>query len=126
MPPSKILIVEDESDVLSIMRGLIRELIDGYDIITVGSGAEALACVENESVALVLTDYHMPGVNGLDLARGIKVRRPDVKVMMITAYPSADLEQRARAVGVDEFLSKPFALERLTSLLWRLLNIGGQ
>jgi CheY-like chemotaxis protein len=121
-PNRAILIVEDEPDILYIMRGLIRELAKGYEIVTVGSGSEAIEKIAGRDVALVVTDYHMPEMNGLELAEQIHQRWPGLPVIMVTAYANTRLERQAAAVGVREFLAKPFALESLKQALSRTLG----
>lgn len=112
-----ILIVEDEPDILLILRSLLRELARGYTIITVSSGAEALARVTLEPVTLVLTDYNMPGMDGLELTRQIKMVAPKTHVVLVTAFATLDLEQKARLAGVNDFLAKPFAIEQLIRIV---------
>lgn len=121
-PARTILVVEDEPDVLIIMRSLLRELTSGYEIITVGSGTDALARVLHGKVALIITDYNMPGMNGLDLLRRVRAASPDTRVIMVTAYPSRELERQARAEGVVAFLPKPFALDQLIEAMQRALQ----
>ena len=60
-----IVLVEDEPDILSILHRLMRDLTGGYDIVTVSSGIDALAQIALRTVPLVITDYNMPGMNGL-------------------------------------------------------------
>ncbi|NJN17012.1 MAG: response regulator [Oscillochloris sp.] len=121
-PPRTILVVEDEPDVLLIMRSLLRELTSGYEITTVGSGFDALALVQKGGIALVLTDYNMPGLNGLELLRRIKSVSPATKVIMVTAFAGADLERKARAAGASAFLPKPFGLDELIGAMQRALS----
>lgn len=71
-----IILVEDEPDILIILHRLMRDLTGGYDIITVNSGADALAQIALRRVPLVITDYNMPGMNGLQLAAAIKETSP--------------------------------------------------
>jgi CheY-like chemotaxis protein len=120
-PTRAILIVEDEPDILYIMRGLLRELAKGYEIITVASGTEAIERIAKHDVALVVTDYHMPEMNGLELAEQINSHTPHIPVIMVTAYANARLEKQAAAYGVRAFLAKPFALESLKTALAEVL-----
>jgi two-component system, response regulator FlrC len=120
--PRIILIVEDEPDILYILRGLIRELTAGYEIVAVSNGNAALEQLAQRSVALVVTDYHMPEMTGLQLAEQVRAGWPDVPVIMVTAYSTARIEKQAAAAGVREFLAKPFALEHLKAALARVLG----
>ncbi len=117
-----IILVEDEPDILIILHRLMRDLTGGYDIITVNSGADALAQIALRRVPLVITDYNMPGMNGLQLAAAIKETSPDTCVVMITAYATPELEKRAREQRIDYYLAKPFPLDRLEHIVRDVLR----
>ena len=117
-----IILVEDEPDILIILHRLMRDLTGGYDILTVNGGAEALAQLELRPVPLVITDYNMPGMNGLQLAAAIKETSPETRVVMITAYATPELERKAREQRVDYYLPKPFPLDRLEQIVKDVLN----
>lgn len=123
--PRTILIVEDEPDVLLIMRSLLRELTSGYEILAVNNAIDALAHINSRRVALLLTDYNMPGMNGLDLLARVRTTSPDTKTIMVTAFPAPDLERKARAAGVIAFLPKPFSLDQLIGAMERGLQAAG-
>ncbi|MEF3273414.1 MAG: response regulator [Chloroflexus sp.] len=112
-----IILVEDEPDILIILHRLMRDLTGGYDIITVNSGADALAQIALRRVPLVITDYNMPGMNGLQLAAAVKETSPNTIVVMITAYATPELERRAREQRIDYYLPKPFPLDRLEQIV---------
>lgn len=117
-----IVLVEDEPDILVILHRLMRDLTGGYDIVTVTSGAEALAQIALRPVPLVITDYNMPGMNGLQLTSAIKETSPDTRVVLITAYATPELERKARDIRVDYYLPKPFPLDRLEQIVRDVLN----
>jgi two-component system, response regulator, stage 0 sporulation protein F len=116
-----ILIVEDEPDILTILHRLIRALTSDYDIITAGSGTAALEQLALRTVRLVITDYNMPGMNGLQLAAAVKARVPGMPVVLMTAYTTPDLMRRARDRGVDRYLSKPFQVSTIEQVVQDLL-----
>ena len=117
-----IILVEDEPDILIILHRLMRDLTGGYDIVTVNGGAEALAQIALRPVPLVITDYNMPGMNGLQLTAAIKETSPDTRVVLITAYATPELEKRAREQRVDHYLPKPFPLDRLEQIVRDVLR----
>lgn len=86
------------------------------------SGADALAQIALRRVPLVITDYNMPGMNGLQLAAAVKETSPDTSVVMITAYATPELEKRAREQRVDYYLPKPFSLDRLEQIIRDVLQ----
>src|SRR5262245_819679 len=96
LPPA-IVLVDDEPDVRIILRRLLAFVLKGYTIITVGTGADALAVVAARPVPLLMTDYNMPGMNGVELAQRVKATSPTTTVVLITAFASPELEQQGIA-----------------------------
>ncbi|UPG74357.1 response regulator [Roseomonas gilardii subsp. gilardii] len=96
----------------------------GFRISTAGSGAEALACPALPRVELLVTDLAMPGMNGLELARQVRQRRPGLGVLLITGFvgeaAEADLAE-ARAGGPFAILRKPVTVEQITAAIASLL-----
>lgn len=117
-----IILVEDEPDILIILHRLMRDLTGGYDIVTVNGGAEALAQIAMRRVPLLITDYNMPGMNGLQLTSAVKESSPSTRVVLITAYATPELEKRAREHRVDHYLPKPFPLDRLEQIVREVLH----
>lgn len=112
-----LLVIDDERDILTILHRALRGLSGDYDIITTSNSAEVLAQMELRPVPLVITDYHLAGMNGLQLTAAIKERAPETCVVLITAFASPELQKRAHAQQVDYYLPKPFALETLEQIV---------
>jgi DNA-binding NtrC family response regulator len=110
-----ILLVDDESAILAILRRLIRELAPNYDLVTVSDGAAALATIALRQVVLVMTDQLMPDMDGVALTVAIKTVAPQCPVILMTGYATSEIQQRAKAAGVDYFLAKPFQFDQLVS-----------
>lgn len=109
----KILVVDDEQDVQTLFEQRFRKEIKAGEMqfVFAFSGEEALAYLngrEPEAV-LILSDINMPGMSGLDLLEKIKTKRylPPPVVMMITAYGDDENYNIAKALGADDFLTKP-------------------
>lgn len=115
-----IIVVEDAPDILIVLRRVLHDLQLSYDIITVDNGLSALAQAAQHPCALLITDYMLSGINGLELAREFK-ERWRCPVIMITAYGTPELREAAKAAGVDRFLSKPFMVEVLETAVCRVL-----
>jgi two-component system, response regulator, stage 0 sporulation protein F len=111
-----IVLVDDEPDVRIILHRALLAVADGYDLIAVGTGAAALEALDRRSVPLLITDYNMPGMNGLELAQAVKATSPTTTVVLITAYDTPELERRSRA-AVDYYLSKPFSFDHLEAIV---------
>ncbi|HEX9905954.1 MAG TPA: response regulator [Propylenella sp.] len=107
-----ILVVDDEPDVEMLFRQQFRrELREGRFVMDFArSAAEALIRigeVEGVTLILILSDINMPGMSGLDLLPKAKAARPDVPVIMITAYGDAETKRKALENGAEALLTKP-------------------
>ena len=107
-----ILIVDDEPDVANLFRQRFRrESRQGtYVLHFAASGEEALDKLANgvrPELIVILSDINMPGMDGLTLLREIKRHRPDLPVMMVTAYGDDERRRQAQEAGAFQFLNKP-------------------
>jgi DNA-binding NtrC family response regulator len=118
-----ILVVEDEPDILNLLQLLIRLWTTEYELLPAKDGETALAYTNNRSIPLVITDYSMPGMNGLQLTTTIKAQTPATQVVLVTAYPTLALYDEAKAQGVDFYLTKPLHVERLEQIVRTALQI---
>jgi two-component system, response regulator, stage 0 sporulation protein F len=108
-----ILLVDDEPDILRLLRQILTILATGYTILTCAEGNVALEQARQQPPRLVITDYNLPGMNGLQLTAAIKAHAPATRVVFISAYITSDLERRARERGVDYIVRKPFQVDSL-------------
>jgi CheY-like chemotaxis protein len=113
-----ILVVDDESDVEALFRQQFRrDLRAGrFTMEFAQSAPAALQCIgdaSNGSLILILSDINMPGMTGLELLPRAKAIRPDVPIIMITAYGDAETKGRALASGAEALLTKPIDFEIL-------------
>lgn len=124
-PPSvaggHILYVDDQANLLPMIHTLIESL--GYKATTHGDPAAALAEFRSDPSAfdVVVTDYKMPGMSGLDFARAVRRLRKDVPIALISGYGGGDFVEEARRVGIDEFIYKPSIADELGAVIARLL-----
>jgi CheY-like chemotaxis protein len=115
-----ILVVDDEPDVEVLFRQQFRrELRAGRFAMEFAQSAPmALQRITNagdESLILVLSDINMPGMSGLELLPKVKAIRPDVPIIMITAYGDPDTKRKALENGAEALLTKPIDFGRLRS-----------
>ena len=120
-----ILVVDDEPDVADMFRQRFRrEARQGtYVLHFAGSGEEALQMLAHEiepQLIVLLSDINMPGMDGLSLLREIKQRRPDLPVMMVTAYGDDERRRHAAEAGALQFLTKPVDFDFLKEQLRQL------
>ena len=115
-----ILVVDDEPDVEALFRQQFRRELRAERFVMqfARSAAQALARItdaEGASLILILSDINMPGMSGLDLLPKAKAARPDVPVIMITAYGDAETKRRALEAGAEALLTKPIDFATLRS-----------
>ena len=120
-----ILVVDDEPDIADLFRQHFRrEARQGtYVLHFAGSGEEALQLLAQgiqPPLIVILSDINMPGMDGLSLLREIKLRRPDLPVMMVTAYGDDERRRHAAEAGALQFLSKPVDFDVLKQQLRQL------
>jgi CheY-like chemotaxis protein len=120
-----ILVVDDEPDVADLFRqGFRRETRQGTFVMHfASSGEQALDRLAEEvepTLVAVLSDINMPGMDGLELLGKIKHRRPDLPVMMVTAYGDDERRRRASELGASEFITKPVDFDQLKEQLGQL------
>jgi CheY-like chemotaxis protein len=120
-----ILVVDDEPDVAELFRQRFRrETRQGtYVMHFAGSGEDALDLLADEiqpTLIVILSDINMPGMDGLQLLGEIKQRRPDLPVMMVTAYGDNERRRRAAELGAIEFITKPVDFDYLKEQLRQL------
>jgi DNA-binding NtrC family response regulator len=109
--PLTILVVDDSADTLELIS---RKLLSRGNVVHVASDvAAALEILDSRRIDLVLTDYKMPKLTGLDLIRHIQSHLPHTRVIMITGYPTIEGAVEAVKVGAEEYLTKPFTDEEL-------------
>ncbi len=115
----KVLVVDDEPSIISTLVDSLEAL--GYQAIGAGNGNEALEIIGKDNLDLVITDIRMPEKNGIDLLHEIKDKRPDLPVVIITAYPLAYPPEQAIKEGADGYIAKPFRINQIDTLLAKIL-----
>jgi DNA-binding NtrC family response regulator len=111
----KVLLVDDEQSALQMYGALLRE--DGIPVVTATTGQRAQALAKGEArLGLIVLDLVLPDVEGLELFRALRAARPEVPIVMLTAYGSVDSAVQALREGAYHYLTKPADLEQ-----WRAL-----
>jgi DNA-binding NtrC family response regulator len=109
-----ILVVDDDSNILEMADCFFKEA--GFDVHCVESGSQALEKIREKSYSVMLTDFNMPGMNGLELAGKVKEIAPHIQVIMVTGNPSPELSDLAAKAGIVTVLAKPLHLAGLLDL----------
>jgi CheY-like chemotaxis protein len=116
---STILIVEDYVVTQRVLSLTLRN--QGYFVVVANNGVEALQCLEEGPIDLVLSDIAMPQMNGLDMLRAIRAdeRFASLPVVMITASGQIEDRNNALSLGADGFLTKPASSQELLDIVRR-------
>lgn len=119
---AKIMIVDDERLVRWSISNILRK--DSHEVFCAQNGEEALEKTTSISFDLVITDFKMPKMNGVELLEKLKQLSPATKVMILTAYSAELSKQKALELGACEYMEKPFMLDldRIRGLVQRLVN----
>lgn len=119
----RILLAEDEE----VLRMLIVDTLedDGYDIDEASDGLEALEYIEGNEYDLVIVDYMMPGLTGLEVIEKVRSMpdKAELKIMMLTAKSQQKDEEAAKRAGANYFLAKPFSPVKLAELVGEIVNV---
>ncbi len=121
---TRALVVDDSRAMRMVLTRILTE--SGFDVLQAGDGRQALETIDREagSIKLVLVDWNMPNLNGLDFVKCVRAR-PDLRgllLLMVTTETEPEQMIRALNAGVDEYVMKPFTREALEDKL-RLLGV---
>ena len=115
-----ILVVDDVPNTVEVIQ---RNLAGaGYTVYTAGGVAEAIRITEGTSIDVLITDWKMPKVGGMELVRYVRENLKDTEVIMITGYPSIEGAVRAVKIGAEEYLPKPFTDAELLAAVRRAVD----
>ncbi len=114
-----VLLVEDEENLASLVRAYLEQ--EGYPVISVVTGAEALRVIETEPVRLAVLDLNLPDMDGLDVCRQIRARS-SVPVVMLTARDDERDRLAGLETGADDYIGKPFSPRELVARMKAVLR----
>jgi len=122
--PLKILVVDDEEDVRRIVAIALQQLPSPAEILTAGSGMEALNMIEAGQPSLVILDLMMPQMDGFEVCRRLRenVKTAFIPILMLTARGESETKTKAFLVGTDDYLMKPFEINELNARVGRLVR----
>jgi CheY-like chemotaxis protein len=112
-----VLIVDDEDGVLSVLKNSLRKLGDQFRVSTATGGEEAMDMLIQRKYDLVVTDYKMAGMNGLELMEKVHAAHPETRVILMTAYGSAAVESEASRLQAYRYLAKPLEIEAFRKIV---------
>jgi len=120
--PARVLVVDDEPDIVDAFADLIELALPGTSVAKARSGAEALEHMRHGTFDIILSDFRMPGMNGLELLSQASRMSPGIATIMMTAYPDLDVVLTAvNAHRARAFLMKPVDPTELVDTLQEVL-----
>ena len=123
-PPPRVLVVDDEPDIVQSLHEWLSATVTGVTFETATEPEQALRRIAEWKPHVVITDYRMPRMDGVQLAEACPQPRP--RFVLITGYPGADVDRRAYDAGVDLILSKPVDARALAKVVGQLANAAAR
>ena len=119
-----LMVVDDNAELLKTVTEFLR--LEGYDSITAGSGREAIKCMADTTVDLVLTDVNMPDMDGLKLCRALRSKFPTLPIILMSGSAPVDRFQKVfERAGASDSITKPFRMAALVEMIQGLLKTPG-
>ena len=117
---ANVLVVDDEEIVCKSCRKILNQA--GHNVQTASNGREALKRVEEDKYDVLIADWKMPEIDGMEVLRIVKKNHPDIVVIMITGYPTVESAVQAMRLGVSNYVPKPIHPDQLTQALRKALQ----
>jgi DNA-binding NtrC family response regulator len=115
----RILIVEDEQSLAYLLAQTFLAEPADYEVVTAGTAEEALELVSERPFGVVLADMVLPKMNGLELLERVRLMQPETRVIIMSAYGTDEVRDRATALGAFGYMDKPFPLPKLKGMVMR-------
>jgi two-component system copper resistance phosphate regulon response regulator CusR len=120
----RILVAEDDAPLAEFLHQRLQQ--EQFAVQVVSNGTEAQRLASDQSYDLVILDLNHPGGDGLDVLRGIRSKRPDIPVMMVTGASMVEERVRGLDAGADDYVAKPFAFAELAARIRAVLRRGNR
>ena len=120
---ASLLIVDDEKNIRRSLVTFFESI--GYSVASAENGREAAAMLAGHSFDLVLTDFRMAEMNGLELIGEVRRRQPECLIILMTAYATVENAVSAMKAGAYDYVTKPFSLEQIQHIVERALELRG-
>ena len=114
-----VLFVDDDEMALKVGSLMLQKL--GYSVLTASEGQAAIEIFKNNTIAIVILDMRMPGMNGYELYQQLKKIKPKAKILLASGYTGVHSEKKLISIGFDGFIQKPFVLKHLSEKIEDIL-----
>ncbi|MCX6583259.1 MAG: sigma-54 dependent transcriptional regulator [Candidatus Aminicenantes bacterium] len=115
----KILVIDDDPSIRNMLAIVLKK--SGFQVTCTESGKTSLEKLKKESFDLIISDIKMPDIDGIELLKKIKTISPEIPVIMITAFASANDAVEAMKLGAEDYVTKPFSLDELKIIIDRAI-----
>lgn len=118
-----VVVVDDDTITLELLQHILEEFVSGQ-IRTFSSSIEALRFIQQtdrDSIDLIISDWNMPGLNGIQFLQKCRMRAPSTPFLMLTATATRELVAESKQLGVSDFIVKPFKNAEFTDKVMRLI-----
>lgn len=122
MKTKDILLVDDDIDYLHLLSMLLKS--EGFDVRTASDGIKALETLKHNKFKMMITDFNMPKINGVELATKVKEQRSDMRIVLATGGDLSEIAEAAANAGISELFSKPIELQRFLTVIRTSLLAG--
>ncbi len=119
----KVLIVDDQFGIRILLNEVLQK--EGYQTLQAANGPQALALAEEHQPDLVLLDMKIPGMDGIEILKRMKMKDPTIRVMIMTAYGELDMIQEAMDLGAINHFAKPFDIADIRKVVKEILMEKG-
>ena len=116
----KILLIDDDEWIRDSLSFFFEA--EGCNLLTFETAEEGMEAVKQQAYDIVISDYKLPGMDGLEFLRRVKEKQPNVLEILITAYANCGILKEAKMMGVKEFIPKPFTSEDVETSLARIVE----
>jgi DNA-binding NtrC family response regulator len=114
----KILLVDDDEWIRDSLQLLFE--VEGCELLALETAEEGLKALHHQKYDIIISDYKLPGMDGLEFLKQVQISHPNAIRIMITAYINESLVSEGKKIGVQDFIAKPFTSEILQASLARL------
>lgn len=122
MKQKRVLIVDDEPNVALVLSACLERLGDDYICEIAHNGNEALSKLQQASYTLLLTDYNMPGMTGVELAQAVRTYSPTTQVVLMTAFGAETLRDTLGSLKLDGYIDKPFTADEIREIVKQVVS----